>query len=123
MKENRKPVKTSLALICAINNLKTALAKEYGCDYAFTIMGRGYIVAASNYVDGIVMPERTDLWVDIKWLKTEQKVRFSSGAWQNSVGTVKRYDKQNEKVIYFVIVPEGLTMELCVKPEEILEFI
>jgi len=32
----------------AIESLRNALFREYGIDYAFSIVGRGYLIGASN---------------------------------------------------------------------------
>ena len=42
----------SVDLADAVARLKAQLAKEFGCDFAFTIMGRGHIIAANNLKDG-----------------------------------------------------------------------
>lgn len=41
----------------AIGYLREALREEFGTDFAFSIMGKGHKVAASNKVDGTIKPE------------------------------------------------------------------
>jgi hypothetical protein len=48
------PVSEETAL--AIQNLAVKLHNEFGLHYAFTICGHGHIIAASNYVNGIITP-------------------------------------------------------------------
>lgn len=43
-------------VVNAVMALHTALHKEFGCDFAYTIMGRGHVVAASNMELGLVAP-------------------------------------------------------------------
>ncbi len=47
-----KPVSVKTAK--AIDNLGVALIKEFGCDFAYTIMGRGHILAASSLAHGTI---------------------------------------------------------------------
>lgn len=39
-----------------ILRLHVALEKEFDCDFAYTIMGKGHKVATSNMVDGRIQP-------------------------------------------------------------------
>lgn len=39
-----------------ITRLHDALEKEFGCDFAYTIMGTGHKVATSNMIDGRIQP-------------------------------------------------------------------
>lgn len=50
-----QPVTADLAQ--RITAMTDALKREFGCDFAFTIMGRGHVIAASNYKDGTVTPK------------------------------------------------------------------
>jgi len=42
----------SRELATHIEQLRAKLRAEYGCDYSFSIMGRGYVLAGSNAKDG-----------------------------------------------------------------------
>lgn len=42
----------------AIEELVDVLNRNYGCDYAFRISACGYLLSASNSVEGVVMPEK-----------------------------------------------------------------
>jgi len=50
MKHQGKPCPRELAI--HIEQLRAKLRAEYGSDYAFTIMGRGYVLGGSNAKDG-----------------------------------------------------------------------
>lgn len=52
MKEQPVSIETANLIRKLIESLKA----EFGCDYAFTILGKGHIIAASNYKDGIILP-------------------------------------------------------------------
>lgn len=51
-----KPEPTSPEVADAIEALHTALLNEYEGDFAFTILGKGRIISASNMIHGIVQP-------------------------------------------------------------------
>lgn len=51
-----KPEPTTKPVADAIEALHEALLHEYEGDFAFTIMGHGLIIAASNMIHGIVQP-------------------------------------------------------------------
>ena len=51
-------VSVSVELADLINKLSVQLEKEFGCDHAYKIMGKGYILSASNNQDGIVLPKK-----------------------------------------------------------------
>ena len=44
----------------AIAVLNAVLRRHYGCDFAYTIMGYGNMIAASNYKDGVIPPRTVD---------------------------------------------------------------
>ena len=39
----------------AINNLTALLKQEYGCDFAYTVMGNGFVLAQHN-INGVQQP-------------------------------------------------------------------
>ena len=45
---------TSLSVAEAIEAMRDALFREYGTDYAFSILGHGRLLAASTNADGII---------------------------------------------------------------------
>ena len=47
--------KTTVEIAKAIENLRTLLTKEYETDFAFSIHGKGHLIAASNLYDGEVV--------------------------------------------------------------------
>ena len=51
-----KTAMTTRPVATAIEALREALRTEYGDDYAFTIMGGGYTISASNMVHGSLVP-------------------------------------------------------------------
>jgi hypothetical protein len=50
--KNSPGAPTSPDVVRAVRRLAEALKAEYGSDFAYSVVGRGYIVAASNYIDG-----------------------------------------------------------------------
>lgn len=42
----------------ALTRLHHVLSKHYGADFAYTIAAKGYVLSASNYVDGRRLPVR-----------------------------------------------------------------
>jgi hypothetical protein len=58
MKEPKEPKLSAVSAETAalVNKLHEALKAEFGCDFAYTIMGRGHFVATSNYVQGHIKP-------------------------------------------------------------------
>ena len=52
-----KQIKVSPRLAEHIKTLNDLLAIEFKNDYAFTILGTGHVVAASNMVHGVLMPQ------------------------------------------------------------------
>ena len=48
--------KCNKEVCAAINNLQAVLLTCYGHDFAYTILGNGFILAASNKKNGIVTP-------------------------------------------------------------------
>lgn len=58
---NESPSKTAAMpvhqdVFDALANLDAALHRRYGCDFAYTVMGRGCLLAASNSRYGVVTP-------------------------------------------------------------------
>jgi hypothetical protein len=51
-----KTVSVSVELAYKIDQLNEALKAEFGCDYSYTICGKGVILGASNMVNGHVKP-------------------------------------------------------------------
>jgi hypothetical protein len=49
-----KSVKPDLAE--AINKMVDLLKRDYGCDYAYRIFGRGFVLAQSN-INGVIVPK------------------------------------------------------------------
>jgi hypothetical protein len=47
----------SAKVVSAINAMHEALKSYFGCDFAYTIMGRGKVIAASNGYHGVVRPK------------------------------------------------------------------
>lgn len=45
---------TSRSVAEAIEALRDALFREYGCDYVFAVMGNGHVLGASNKENGII---------------------------------------------------------------------
>lgn len=39
----------------AINNLTSLLKRDYGCDFAYTVMGNGFVLAQHN-INGVQHP-------------------------------------------------------------------
>lgn len=53
----QKPfIAVSSKLASAIREMDAELKKSFGCDYSYTIMGHGEILAASNLKDGRIEP-------------------------------------------------------------------
>ncbi len=50
-------IAVSIELKQAIEKTQQLLTREFGCDHAYTVVGRGHIIAASNYRDGHIEPE------------------------------------------------------------------
>lgn len=59
MKQPNKIKKSEVTIYTCglIAKLHEALKKEFGCDFSYTILGKGKIVAASNNKDGHIEPE------------------------------------------------------------------
>lgn len=56
---------TSLTVARSIEVLRNALFTEYGVDYAFSVLGNGYLLATSDAAHGVIEavtsgPERTE---------------------------------------------------------------
>jgi len=67
-----KPV--SIELTNQINGLHDLLKKEFGCDFAYTILGNGVVIGASNAEKGYLKPEieaNSRLLDEIKRFKNE----------------------------------------------------
>ncbi len=45
---------TSLPVAQCIEALRNALFTEYGVDYAFSVLGKGYLLASSDAAHGVV---------------------------------------------------------------------
>ena len=52
----RSEVISPLPVAEAIEKLRTQLVIYYGCDFAFSIMGRGCLLSASSMKDGDIRP-------------------------------------------------------------------
>lgn len=50
----QRPQRVNAKTVKLINELRAALKEEFGCDYAYTIVAKGNIAAASNGVVGMV---------------------------------------------------------------------
>ena len=51
-----KPIAVPSKTAQLISDLHEALQKQFGCDFAYSIMGNGKFVAASNMKDGLITP-------------------------------------------------------------------
>jgi len=60
---NKAGTPTTLEVAEAIETLRNALFREYGCDYSFAVVGRGYVLGASNKVDGVIHAVTSDTLV------------------------------------------------------------
>lgn len=49
--------KVSEELATTIEKMRELLDEEFGCDYAFSVLGRGHMIAASNNRAGKVIAE------------------------------------------------------------------
>jgi hypothetical protein len=56
----------SVELADAVVRLKKQLVKEFGCDFAFTVMGDGHIIAANNTKDGVIVPKTPEFGVTMQ---------------------------------------------------------
>lgn len=54
--KNRIRTEVTVETAKLIEKLHEALKAEFGDDFAYSIMGCGYKVAASNYEDGFIQP-------------------------------------------------------------------
>lgn len=51
-----KPIPVNVHLANTIAKMKEELTAQFGCDFAFTIMGHGHFVSTHNYRQGIILP-------------------------------------------------------------------
>lgn len=51
---NKAGAPTCKAVAEAIETLRDALFREYGCDYAFAVVAHGEVLGASNKENGII---------------------------------------------------------------------
>lgn len=56
MSKQTETLKVNVSTAHLIEQLHESLKAEFGCDFAYTIMGTGHIVAASNKCHGHVKP-------------------------------------------------------------------
>ena len=59
MSNKIKTISVSLELAHHVNELERLLKLEFGCDFAYTILGRGVIIGASNMAQGSIGPVPT----------------------------------------------------------------
>ena len=52
----KETIPVPITIAHTIEKLVEELKAEFGCDYAFQIVGHGKFVAASNYKDGVIKP-------------------------------------------------------------------